>query len=315
MQPFRTILFGADFSDNSHDAFRAACSIAVDSQTRVIVVHVAEPNLVPEEPVYFGQAGVQFYDAGADRSHLESLKTKLREVYVPNHPVNVEYHTREGEPAQEILRLAQETGSDLIAMGTHGRTGLRWLLAGSVATAVMRRARCPVLALRSAEVRPEPADVGVILHPTDFSAESRPALQLARALARDLGARLIVLHVAALDLVAGGAITSPVDPSIYKEALEDIRRRVDGPDLKYPAETQIVRGDAADGILQAADLNKCDLIVMGTHGRSGLGRLLMGSVAEFVLPRASCAVLVVKSAQPAAAATAERPVAKTVTVS
>ena len=175
MLPFRTILFAADFSDNSKDAFHLACSIAVENKTRLIVLHVVEPTLVSAQAVYFGQAGVQFYEAGADDSRLTALRKRLCEAYVTNHPLEVEYHTKEGEPAQEILRVARETGSDLIAMGTHGRTGLRWLLAGSVATAVTRRARCSVLALRSTEVRPTPAVFGVILHPTDFSVESEAA--------------------------------------------------------------------------------------------------------------------------------------------
>ena len=120
--------------------------------------------------------------------------------------------------------------------------------------------------------------------------------------------------MAPLDLLAAGAVTSPVDPSVYNDALLGIRQRIDSPDLKYPVETELRRGDAADGILQAAADHKCDLIVMGTHGRSGFSRLLMGSVTEFVLPRSPSAVLVVKSAQQAVAPAVERPVAKTVSV-
>ena len=83
MQPFQTILFAADFSENSKEAFRTACSLAVENQTRIVVFHVLEPSLVPEEPVYFGQARIQYYDAGRDEAHLESLRRGLREVYWP----------------------------------------------------------------------------------------------------------------------------------------------------------------------------------------------------------------------------------------
>jgi nucleotide-binding universal stress UspA family protein len=210
--------------------------------------------------------------------------------------------------------MAREIASDLIVMGTHGRTGMRSLLAGSVAIAVMRRAHCPVLALRSPEVPREAKEIRMILHPTDFSVDSEAVLRVARSLARDLGARLVILHVAPLDILSSGTMTAPVDPRVYNDLLEDVRKRVDGPDLKNRVETEFTRGDAAAEILRAASELGSDLIVMGTHGRTGLSRLLMGSVAEFVLPRASCPVLVVKSAQQTAAATQERRADKFVSV-
>jgi nucleotide-binding universal stress UspA family protein len=71
--------------------------------------------------------------------------------------------------------------------------------------------------------------------------------------------------------------------------------RLDGPDLKYPVETRLTSGFEAEGILRVARDVECDLIVMGTHGRTGLGRLLIGNTAESVLPKADCPVLVVKS--------------------
>jgi nucleotide-binding universal stress UspA family protein len=74
---------------------------------------------------------------------------KLRETYTPGHAYPVEYRITQGDAAAEILRLAEETKCDLIAMGTHGRTGLERLVVGSVAETVMRKAHCPVLTVRS----------------------------------------------------------------------------------------------------------------------------------------------------------------------
>ncbi len=314
MQPFRNILFAADFSENSKEAFRMVCSLAGETTTRLTVLHVVEPNLVAEEPVYFGQARVQYYDAGRDQAVLDSLQAELREVYAPNRPLDVQYVVREGEPADEVLRMAAEAESDLIAMGTHGRTGLRWLLAGSVATAVMRKAQCPLLAFRNPEVIHERGEVRTILHPTDFSAGSEPSLDVARSLARGFGARLILVHVMPLELISSETMTGPVDPLAFKNALDELQKRVDGPDLKYPVETELTRGYAGDEIVRVAKERSCDLIVMGTHGRTGLGRLLMGSVAEFVLPRASCGVLAVKGAAPRRRRrTPSRPAAKAAT--
>ncbi len=306
MQPFRKTLFAADFSENSKEAFRAACSVAIENQTKIYVLHVDEPNWVPEEPVYFGQQRIQYRAETPDKAHLEAIEQKMREVYTSARPIDIEYQTREGDPSQEILRMAGEIDCDLIAMGTHGLTGLRGLLAGSVAIAVLRGAHCPVLALRGAERPRDTEEMRVILHPTDFSVDSEAALKVARSLARDHGARLIVLHVAPLEVLMSGTVAAEVDPRVYRDALADVRGRVDGPDLKHPVETLLARGFAAEKILETAEEVGCDLIVMGTHGRSALSRLLMGSVAEHVFPKARCPVLIVKAARAITAQTSDR---------
>jgi nucleotide-binding universal stress UspA family protein len=191
--------------------------------------------------------------------------------------------------------VADAIEADLIVMGTHGRTGLRRLLAGSVAATVLARAHCSVLALRAGQGEPKADALQVILHPTDFSKASEAALKVARALARDHGARLIVLHVVPLDPYVDGRLAAEIDTRDYQHSLDVMRIRLDGPDLKHPVETRLVRGFEAEEILREAQDFACDLIVMGTHGRTGLGRWLMGNTAQSVLPKADCPVLVVKS--------------------
>ncbi len=314
MQLFRTILFAADFSENSKEAFRAACSLVEEDKTRLVVLHVAGANFVAEEPVYYAQQVVQFFPKEPDRAQHEALKQKLREVYTSDHLPDVEYKTSEGDTAEAILRMATEIGSDVIVMGTHGCSGWRRMLAGSVAVAVLRGAPCPVLALRSAE-RPRPGtEIRRILHATDFSIAAEAALRVARRLAREHCARLIILHVERLDVLSHGTPESEVEPRVFMEALENVRKRVDGPDLKYPVGTVLRRGLAADGIIETAEEMDCDLIVMGTHGRTGLSRLLMGSVAENVLPKANCPVLVVKAGQRISALTSSPPVEELMTI-
>ncbi len=152
MQPFRTILFAADFSESSVQAFRMACALAVENKTRLVLLHVIEPNLVAAEPAYTGEPTVPCFAAQRDASNHETLSRKMREVYVPGRPLELVYRTTEGAAATEIIRMAGEIGADLIVMGTHGRTGIRWLLAGSVAIAVLRGAHCPILALHAHEL-------------------------------------------------------------------------------------------------------------------------------------------------------------------
>ncbi len=304
MQTARVILIAADLSESSVDAFRLACSLATGDETRLFVLHVIDPEMIPKE---------------ASASEVEIIRgtreRQVREVYVPDRPVAVEYRTTQGSPAAEIIRMADEHGANLIVMGTHGRTGLRRLVAGSVANAVLRGANCPVMALRSLEGRRSAGEFRSILHPTDFSKASSTAAGAARSLARDLGAQLVVLHVAPADVYLEGNTAEKQDTRDCQESLDELRRGLDGPDLKYPVETRLTRGFEVEQILRVAQEVDSDLIVMGTHGRTGLTGVLLGNTAESILPKAPCAVMVVKPPQPAPQSTSGRPAgAKGVTV-
>jgi len=142
--------------------------------------------------------------------------------------------------------------------------------------------------------------VRTILHPTDFSERAQHAFWLACVLARDYGARLIVLHVAELPSMgaAGGeGIVPPMLPPNPQELRASAQQQLDRlqvPDAKVRAERRLEQGDAVTEILRVAQEAQADLIVLGTHGRTGLGRLLMGSVAEQVVRQAACPVLTVK---------------------
>jgi nucleotide-binding universal stress UspA family protein len=132
-----------------------------------------------------------------------------------------------------------------------------------------------------------------ILHPTDFSDHSRAAFELACALARDYGAELLILHVnrppqiyAPDGIVVGAPVEEPFEGRVKLAQI-----RPEDPRVKF--EHKIVDGDPAEQILKAAV--GMDLIVLGTHGTTGLARLLMGSVAETVLRKAPCPVLTVRT--------------------
>jgi nucleotide-binding universal stress UspA family protein len=147
--------------------------------------------------------------------------------------------------------------------------------------------------------------IRTILHPTDFSPRSEHAFRLAGSLARDHGARLVVLHVTSPPAVAYGEVLTELATEGYQQAAWDAFRRLQESDPKLRelrVETQLVEGDPAAEILRVAAETGCDLIIMGTHGRTGLGRVLMGSVAEQVVRKARCPVLTVKAPLPAAVA-------------
>lgn len=139
--------------------------------------------------------------------------------------------------------------------------------------------------------------IRTILHPTDFSGHAEHAFQLACCLARDQGARVIVLHVG----------EQPPTPPEHRKALEEQLRRVQAPDAKVRVEHRLEQGTPDSEILRVARETNCDLIVMGTEGKMGLGQTVLpgrwvGSVAGKVLRGATCPVMAVNtpeaSAQP-----------------
>jgi nucleotide-binding universal stress UspA family protein len=134
--------------------------------------------------------------------------------------------------------------------------------------------------------------IQTILHPTDFSGHSGYAFPLACSLARERGARLIVVHVMPVLLVE--------EKRFYREEMAGKLNRLGAPDCRFRVEHRLEEGDAATQILRVAQDTACDLIVMGTHGNTGLGRFLMGSVAEQVLRGAACPVLTVRAPFPLA---------------
>jgi nucleotide-binding universal stress UspA family protein len=191
------------------------------------------------------------------------------------------------------------------------------VLFGSVATEVLRHATCPVLTARlplppaeTSGVRLEPADFATtgtdggvmwpiksILHPTDFSESSAKAFEAARALAADHHAKLIVLHVTSVPDLAYKGYGAPGAPLEEEEYIDKARR--DLASLTSPSgivlERLLEEGDAASQILRVANELKPDLVVMGTHGRSGLRHVLLGSVAEQIVRKATCPVLTVRA--------------------
>jgi nucleotide-binding universal stress UspA family protein len=134
-----------------------------------------------------------------------------------------------------------------------------------------------------------------ILCPTDFSAQSQIAMPIAFSLVRDHGAAITLLYVRPNPMPLVGEFGAIVPDS--PEPIEPLKARLrQCVPTNYKGTVDICIGDgyAAEEILAAAKQRKCDLIIMGTHGRSGFGRLLMGSVAEAVLRGASCPVMTIK---------------------
>jgi nucleotide-binding universal stress UspA family protein len=141
MLALRTILHPTDFSVPAEYAFRLACSIARDHGAQLLVLHVKPMEILYADSLYV---------LPPDPAHIEeSFQEQLHQLQPPEPLAGVEYILKEGNPVAEILRTAEENDCHLIVMGTHGRTGVRRLLMGSVAEAVMRKAACPVLTVKA----------------------------------------------------------------------------------------------------------------------------------------------------------------------
>ena len=133
-----------------------------------------------------------------------------------------------------------------------------------------------------------------ILLPVDFSTSDRIALKTATSLARDTGALLIILHVEEPPLAYGAGDLYYGQPDPTSDELREMLELVRPKDAQIRCEHRLKTGDPADSIVRVAEAEAVDLIVMSTHGRTGVSRLLMGSVAEAVVRRAKCPVLTVK---------------------
>lgn len=216
----------------------------------------------------------------------------------------------EGDPAESILKYAGEhpevTG---IAMSTHGRSGLGKWLFGSVAERILHGSPVPLLLLRP-DTEPEQVNLDpdavprykTLLVPLDGSALAEQALPPALAFAEAVEGRLVLISVTAtpfdLKLVKPGAHApwSAVPWSTPAERLvkylDAVIEKLSSSDV--PLQARVTYGDIADEILKVARFEEADVIVMATHGRSGLGHLLIGSIARRVAQEAAVPVLLVR---------------------
>ena len=142
MLTMKTILCPTDFSADAQPAFEVACALAGEGCSSLVVLHVERPPLA----TLGGTTGAPPLPDEYDR---ERVWEKLQAIQPARAGLAVEHRLEYGDPAAVILKVAEEIGADLIVMGTHGRTGLRRLLMGSMAEQVVRKAPCPVFTVRT----------------------------------------------------------------------------------------------------------------------------------------------------------------------
>jgi len=300
----QNIVVPTDFSQMSVQAIPLARQLARRFGASIHLAHVHDfsytanfvPSASPVVPFSFMP-----YEHGIEQAILKELESAVRDCGVSS----ARCHVLNGTPPfDEICRLAQTIPADLIIMPTHGRTGLKHVFLGSTAERIVQHSSCPVLVTRGSSA---PSNNGsrsmirTILVPVDFSGRSREGLRYAISFANEFGAKIILLHATYLGYVYSSDGTAIYDiPALRKAArkkaerqMREIVRSVNLGSVKF--ETVFTEGSPASDICAFAKDNAVDLIITSTHGLTRWKHILIGSIAEQVVRRAPCSILVVPS--------------------
>lgn len=260
---------------------------------RIIDVHDTEIVLVSVVPLRGNPPAPDNEAAASARAEHERLAAALGE-----RGLRARGEVLAGDPATEIVELAARQRASLIALATHGRSGVARLIRGSTAEMILRSTRTPVLLANPKAVEAAPSRSHRILVPIDGSERTGLVLPLVREIASHEGAEVVVQYVLELP----EAFTPTHAPTVLaaKQAearaiVEPFRKQLG--DLRSRGE--IDRGSPVAAILDRAEREKADLVVLATHGRSGAARWALGSVAEEVVRHGRCPVLVVRAMSPA----------------
>ena len=289
MTLLRRIIVGQSFFPDGDIAVQAATVLAERAGAALYLLHVVEP--------YHFYERMRFPTVSVE-TMLDEIVVKMRAQLqeLAQRPefsrLHIETEVRRGKPFVEIIRACREWNGDLIVVGASPRGAGRLL--GSNGERLLRQSPVPVLIAK----RALPRGPLTVLIPTDFSACSKQAAEEALTLVRSSAGRAIFLHVLTLPSLYPDAYgTSPAAlPPLTPAEIEPDWQQFLG-DLPLEGitwEKQTCEGRAAPTIADAADEIAADLVVIGTHGRTGLALVFLGSVAEEVLRTTKCSVLTVR---------------------
>jgi nucleotide-binding universal stress UspA family protein len=290
MEFAQKLLVATDFSEYG----QRACEIALEWAKRVRgevhfahgVEHMASATTPSAEPL------VATYVDQARRSAEQRLRpweSKARDLGLES-----DIHVIDAPVAQGVVRLASDLAMDCIVTGTHGRKGLGHFWFGSVAERIVRHAACRVLVVRGEH---SPLAAGTIIVGDDLTPLGRAARRDALSIAAATDARVTMVH--SLDLgipyLSTVEVVVPNDmfDDLYTAAREQLQEDAkETPDIDI--DNVVVSDRAAVELCERAEKSDAGLVVVGSHSRHGLDRVLLGSVAERVVRRVPCSVLVVR---------------------
>jgi nucleotide-binding universal stress UspA family protein len=290
----RKVLVPVDFSGPSLSAVQFALPLIAKFGTDLHLVHV-----FPADSPITGLVAMPFVLPGFEvsRSVHEQLKDVARKYSLDLRPENL--HVLKGRAFEEICRLAHDTGIDLIVIATRGNTGLKHLALGSTAERVVRYSSCPVLVTHGGKSSGAVPGFRKILVPVDFSECSMQGLAHAKVFARHFKSKITLLNSVHFPYYVASDEYARYDlPRLMQHAeilardqMRDLFEKTDWDGLDV--EKSMQTGHPGQQICEQATDSDVDLIVISTHGSTGLTHLLLGSVAEYVVRHAHCPVLVV----------------------
>lgn len=289
------VFVATDFSDASDEALRQAYASAVAAKAKIAVCHVL-PDLVGINALFPQRAEENIAEAARTAARVRDLIDAQTARCMPR--AEVETFVAQGIVYASIVREAERWAADVIFVGGSGWSGVPSHL-GTVAEQVTRHAHCAVQVARPTTRR------GAVLVATDLSDPAMPAITAGFAQAKLRGAELVVMHAidfasvaVSLQEIAIDLLKSPsswnLDLEVRKLAEEHVQNALQH--CHATGEIRIVQGSAASAIVRCSDELRSQLLVIGTRGRTGLARLLLGSVAERVTRTAACPVLAVRLA-------------------
>lgn len=288
---YDTILVPTDGSDHARRAAEHAALLAGALDATVHVVSVVD---LDDAAGPFSAGGLDDHDI--DRLTASGRSTAEETAAALGERVTVETDVLTGRPSDAILDYVEDHGVDLVCMGTHGRRGLSRYLTGSVAERVLRRAPVPVMTVRASEGRAAGA-YDEILVPTDGSDRAEAAVAHALAIGEQFDSRIHAVSVVNVgDLATGSEMGLPEHlleelKSAADSATEAVVRRAEGAGLDAVSTTSV--GRPKTDLLAYIEDHDVDLVCMGTHGRTGLDRVLVGSTAEALVRKSAVPVLTV----------------------
>ena len=294
----KKIICTTDFSDSSNIAVAYGIALAKEFKAKLYLSHVIDLPSV-------GMYGDAFsYPVGQQDRIMDYTREYLKRL-IGETSVDWEPLIQMGHAAAEITRLAKEKCVDMVISATHGRSGLKRFLLGSVTGSILRTLPCPLLVVRGPErgfVAPEDREIRLqrILMGCDFSPDSHLAFQYGLSLAQEFQSELYLAHV--------------IEPPVYEDMIkrvekpeqtfqQDLRTRLND-ELKnmVPDEarnwcdpiTTLLAGQPHEELIKYAVIHSINLIVMGFRGHSLMETLFVGSTADRVVRRAACPVLLVR---------------------
>jgi nucleotide-binding universal stress UspA family protein len=283
----KTIILPVDFSSRAAGVAAHARIMAKQYDATVVALHVMRPFQLAAEGVDVPSAAVlDWYTQ--QKPLLESQLDDFVKIYLAGCKVKTLF--REGEPASEIIRVANEEKADLIMISTHGYGPFRRFLLGSVAAKVLSDSHTPVLTAAHVEVPPDEAErIRSVVVATELDARVPKLIAAGNSIAKAFGAELHIVHASPDD---GAGAAHYIDPAWRVEVARMMREKLDAAvkEAAATATVHVIPGEAAKVIRQVAEDVHADLVILGRHlDKSFLGRLRTHSYA--IVRESPCAVL------------------------